>query len=146
MACAWPGGHGLAVFFHPDCDRRLRHPTGSADPPAWPEALAGLSRRPMKSLATYRRWGVSPRPEDVTWAAVTAMAILAPGPGLSGPPAERCVGASRRFCRSGFSRDLELARANGFRSRLKPLLQELGARRTEVSATYAAARDRSSTR
>jgi len=32
--------HG-AVFFHPDCDRRLRHWTGSADLPAEPEALAG---------------------------------------------------------------------------------------------------------
>lgn len=30
-----------AVFFHPDCDRRLRHWTGSADLPAGPEALAG---------------------------------------------------------------------------------------------------------
>src|SRR5699024_10863189 len=49
----------VAVFFHPDCDRRLRISTGSADLPPETEALAGSSRR------TYRRWGLPPRPEDV---------------------------------------------------------------------------------
>jgi len=34
-------GMPVAVFFHPDCDRRLRHSTGSADLPAGPGALAG---------------------------------------------------------------------------------------------------------
>jgi len=36
-----PSRARVAVFFHPDCDRRLRHRTGSADLPAEPEALAG---------------------------------------------------------------------------------------------------------
>ena len=54
-----------AVFFHPDCDRRLRHSTGSADPPLrWRRSRARVGCR-GQDLA-YRRWGIAPRPEDVT--------------------------------------------------------------------------------
>src|SRR5690606_28876908 len=59
----WAGAR--AVFFHPDCDRRLRTWTGSADPP-------GTRRRSRARraccAAAYRRWGVAPRPEDVVCA------------------------------------------------------------------------------
>lgn len=37
-----PKGLPSAVLFHPDCDRRLRNYTGSADLPS-PEALAGYT-------------------------------------------------------------------------------------------------------
>src|SRR6185312_5363092 len=47
------------VLSHPDYDRRLRSYTGSADPrDVSPKALAGLA------LPPYRRWGVTPRPEN----------------------------------------------------------------------------------
>jgi len=49
------------ILFHPDFNRRLRSCTGSADPALSFEekqALAGLG------LPLYRRWGVSPRPEN----------------------------------------------------------------------------------
>lgn len=51
-----PNGHPLTVLFHPDFNRRLRHRTGSADTPKGP--LAGSGSPP------YRRWGISPRPEN----------------------------------------------------------------------------------
>ena len=54
-----------AVFFHPDCDRRLRRSTGSADPPLhWRRSRARVGCR-GQDLA-YRRWGIAPRPKDVT--------------------------------------------------------------------------------
>jgi len=56
----------------PASNRRLRHRTGSADPPAWPEALAGSPRK------AYRRWGISPRPEDVVQCRITGGGSLAP--------------------------------------------------------------------
>ncbi|BCG81773.1 hypothetical protein MesoLj113b_53150 [Mesorhizobium sp. 113-3-3] len=46
------------VLFYPDCNRRPRNHTGSADLSNW-KALAGLGRDP------YRRWGFSPRPENI---------------------------------------------------------------------------------
>jgi len=42
------------IFFHPDFHRRPWNFTRSADP-AFLQALAGF----------HRRWGVTPRPEDV---------------------------------------------------------------------------------
>lgn len=60
---AWqsgPDGHDyLHIFSHPDCDRRLWHSTRSADP----ARMRGRSRARRLSPA-YRRWGISPRPED----------------------------------------------------------------------------------
>ena len=56
-----PFARPTLILFHPDFNRRLRNRTGSADPsPAWTrgKALAGSSRN------SYRRWGVSPRPEN----------------------------------------------------------------------------------
>ena len=48
------------ILFHPDCNRRLWHLTKSADPPPRrKEALAGSPEKPG-----YRRWGISPRPEN----------------------------------------------------------------------------------
>ena len=47
-----------SFFSHPDCYRRLRLPTGSADP-STRRALAGSPR-----IGEYRRWGLSPRPEN----------------------------------------------------------------------------------
>jgi len=47
-----------ALFFHPDCDRRSRDRTGSAAP----EGLA----RGLMAPAIYRRWGVPPRPEQIS--------------------------------------------------------------------------------
>jgi len=49
----------VIVLFHPDCNRRLRNHTESADPFDLRKALAGLER-----AAPYRRWGLSPRPEN----------------------------------------------------------------------------------
>jgi len=76
-AVAGTGRPAPTVFFHPDCDRRLRHRTGSADP-----SRPGPRRRSRaRRIATYRRWGVSPRPEDVTYCCRLGGAwILAPGP------------------------------------------------------------------
>lgn len=34
------------ALFHPDCNRRLRHRTGSADPSGRPEGARGLRARP----------------------------------------------------------------------------------------------------
>src|SRR5690606_985260 len=45
------------VLFHPDCNRRPRHRTWSADPST--EGARGLA-----AIAAYRRWGISPRPEN----------------------------------------------------------------------------------
>lgn len=55
-----PDGHDyLHIFSHPDYDRRLWHSTRSADP----ARMRGRSRACRLSPA-YRRWGISPRPED----------------------------------------------------------------------------------
>src|ERR1700719_2605356 len=66
------------VLFHPDFNRRLRNRTESADPSSQGDstrgfqgrkALAGLGCRP------YRRWGISPRPENIgrpEWANLSA--------------------------------------------------------------------------
>ena len=50
----------LPVLFHPDFNRRLRNRTESADPADCSAGARGLWR----SLAIYRRWGLSPRPEN----------------------------------------------------------------------------------
>ncbi|CAA9436440.1 MAG: hypothetical protein AVDCRST_MAG51-2960, partial [uncultured Ramlibacter sp.] len=49
------------IFFHPDCDRRPQHWTGSADP-AVQRRTAGA--RGLTTFVAYRRWGFPPRPED----------------------------------------------------------------------------------
>src|ERR1700746_3464179 len=74
----------LPVLFHPDCNRRLRNRTESADPADSSADARGLWRslafgrhtiRPpppilRRTLAgfgdhsPYRRWGLSPRPEN----------------------------------------------------------------------------------
>ncbi len=55
-----PDGHDyLHIFSHPDYDRRLWHSTRSADP----ARMRGRSRA-RRLTPAYRRWGISPRPED----------------------------------------------------------------------------------
>src|SRR5580692_11882077 len=51
----------LPVLFHPDCDRRLRIRTESADPADW----TGRRSRAYAIARHHRRWGLSPRPENV---------------------------------------------------------------------------------
>jgi len=53
------------IFFHPDYDRRPWPRTRSADPARNVQALAGSTHRTETYDAAYRRWGLSPRPEDV---------------------------------------------------------------------------------
>src|SRR4030095_6375691 len=62
---AWHRASAL-VFFHPDCDRRPRHSTWSADPRNRRSAALAGSALGTLVLAPYRRWGVPPRPEEVT--------------------------------------------------------------------------------
>ncbi len=49
----------LCALFHPDYDRRLWNYTRSAVTPGSSGAARGLG-----ACAPYRRWGVSPRPEN----------------------------------------------------------------------------------
>ena len=49
------------VLFHPDCNRRLRSCTESADP----SSLLEEGARGLGLLHPYRRWGFSPRPENI---------------------------------------------------------------------------------
>jgi hypothetical protein len=51
----------LPVLFHPDCDRRLRILTKSAVPA---DTIDGRSRA-YAIARHHRRWGLSPRPENV---------------------------------------------------------------------------------
>ena len=75
----------------PASNRRLRHRTGSADPrPAqsgWDSIRIGPRRsraRCRVTPSTYRRWGISPRPEDAIGNAGQAgLCSLAPTLGLS---------------------------------------------------------------
>src|SRR5215469_3874911 len=54
---------GIAtVLFHPDFNRRLRNYTESADPSLFGEGARGLG--PPSFRDPYRRWGLSPRPEN----------------------------------------------------------------------------------
>src|ERR1700744_6033974 len=56
---------GIAtVLFHPDSNRRLRSCTESADPSSlsW---LLEEGARGLGSCDPYRRWGISPRPENI---------------------------------------------------------------------------------
>jgi hypothetical protein len=64
-------------------NRRLRHWTGSADPSGGRRSRA---RRHSGECVAYRRWGISPRPEDVTDCRKTGAGILA----LAGNPPFRC--------------------------------------------------------
>src|SRR6516164_4584013 len=54
---------GIAtVLFHPDFNRRLRNCTESADPSLFGEGARGLGSPSFRG--PYRRWGLSPRPEN----------------------------------------------------------------------------------
>jgi hypothetical protein len=52
-----------SVLFHPDFNRRPRNYTGSADLPQFARIAGALAG--FWLLANYRRWGVTPRPENV---------------------------------------------------------------------------------
>ncbi|CAM2180506.1 hypothetical protein PSAC2689_30560 [Paraburkholderia sacchari] len=55
----------LHIFFHPDYDRRPWHRTRSADPAQKASRSRSRARRPcLAARPAYRRWGISPRPED----------------------------------------------------------------------------------
>jgi hypothetical protein len=75
------------IFFHPDYDRRLWFRTRSADPA---RAAAKRPSRRERSRArrpkwpTYRRWGISPRPEDAL---------------VAGRPAVQSIQQPRSACR-----------------------------------------------
>src|ERR1700748_3379914 len=59
---------GIAtVLFHPDFNRRLRSCTESADPSSLSYARGARRSRAWASLkgGPYRRWGLSPRPENI---------------------------------------------------------------------------------
>src|SRR3982751_1683587 len=49
------------VLFHPDSNRRLRNCTESADP----SSLGNEGARGLGLIHPYRRWGLSPRPENI---------------------------------------------------------------------------------
>lgn len=51
----------IVTLSHPDSNRRPRNYTGSADLSAFTESARGLSTLWL----IYRRWGISPRPENV---------------------------------------------------------------------------------
>ena len=50
----------IVTLSHPDSNRRPRNYTGSADLSAFTESARGLSTLWL----IYRRWGISPRPEN----------------------------------------------------------------------------------
>jgi hypothetical protein len=72
-------GHDrLHIFFHPDYDRRLWHRTRSADPARISRLQVTLTTRALAgslasaiALPAYRRWGISPRPEDALIAGIS---------------------------------------------------------------------------
>lgn len=98
MRQAHGAGPCAAVFFHPDFPESSRFPTvGSGIGPdlltfaSWNphgtridvEALAGSCERRLRQRhRTYRRWGITPRPEDVTCCGCRRAGprILASGP------------------------------------------------------------------
>src|SRR3954454_2904579 len=51
------------VLFHPDFNRRLRSCTESADPS--PQQSFEEGARGLRPYGPYRRWGLSPRPENI---------------------------------------------------------------------------------
>src|ERR1700722_12157145 len=56
------------VLFHPDFNRRLRSHTESADPSFQSLKIQGSESEGARGLGLshpYRRWGVSPRPENI---------------------------------------------------------------------------------
>jgi len=91
----------LHIFFHPDCDRRLWLLTRSADPAA---AFGRLKTALLRALAgspacafalpAYRRWGISPRPEDALIAGRTG------GPSIQQSRANR---SATPTARTGFT-------------------------------------------
>lgn len=115
-----------AVFFHPDFPESSRFPTvGSGIGPdlltfaSWNphgirndvEALAGSCERRLRQRhRTYRRWGIAPRPEDVTCCGCrrAGQRILASGPGRpagwSVPPMTPARQPLRRRCRNSGQR------------------------------------------
>ncbi|SIT39533.1 conserved hypothetical protein [Paraburkholderia piptadeniae] len=66
----------LHIFFHPDSNRRLWPLTRSADPATKTtmQALAGSQTLARCAPPAYRRWGISPRPEDVLIAGTIRLA------------------------------------------------------------------------
>ena len=56
----------VPALFHPDCYRRLRNHTESADPGPCGPGARGLRTGPasMPSPPRHRRWGIAPRPEN----------------------------------------------------------------------------------
>ena len=56
------------VLFHPDFNRRLRIHTESADPSSQKNPKGDAEEEGARGLGLvhpYRRWGVSPRPENI---------------------------------------------------------------------------------
>src|SRR5213079_108042 len=53
------------VLFHPDFNRRLRNHTESADPFSPRNFPVEKGARGLGLLHPYRRWGLSPRPENI---------------------------------------------------------------------------------
>src|SRR4051812_5474396 len=62
------------VLFHPDFNRRLRNRTESADPCFFKKQGA----RGLGPFGPYRRWGLSPRPENIGRPPRTAWRELCP--------------------------------------------------------------------
>ena len=74
-----PTSWGDRALFHPDCDRRPRIHTGSADPGRWPgRALAGWCMGGIAAAAHHRRWGLPPRPENAVAGTLPATRRLWP--------------------------------------------------------------------
>src|SRR5882757_1668269 len=91
------------VLFHPDFNRRPRNRTESADPSSGEEGARGLGLR-----HPYRRWGFSPRPENIgcpewtTWieydqTPTSGQVSLASGNGMSPCPRNRACLFLTRF-------------------------------------------------
>jgi len=53
------------ILFHPDCNRRPRHLTGSAVPAKYKQQAGARGLSPFfEPYGEYRRWGIAPRPEN----------------------------------------------------------------------------------
>src|SRR6266436_942213 len=106
------------VLFHPDFNRRLRNHTESADPSSGEEGARGLGLR-----HPYRRWGFSPRPENIGcpgWATFRNYdQTRAPGqvPWASGTGMSPCpqIEAPARFGRKNRPQKLTIRARRDFR-------------------------------